>query len=57
MTLVACLLMNFAFVEARIYCILLIVLSPCSSILLVLVLKSSYNESSATIIAILSQMS
>lgn len=57
MTPVAHLLMNFALTEAKICCILLIVLSPSSNILTVVISKSLCRESSVITIAILSQMS
>lgn len=56
-TLVVRLVMNFASAEARICCISSIVLSPRSSMVVVVVSKSSCKESSATTIAMLSQMS
>lgn len=50
------LLINFALVEVKICCILLIDLSFRSNILLVIISKSLYKKSNVTAIAILSQM-
>ena len=57
MTLVARLLIDFALAEARICCILSIILSPGSNIFAMIISKLSYRKLSAMTIAILFQMS